>query len=364
MNRGLSVALLSALLLSGCFDGEQAKAPAQMPPLPVKAFEVSYGETTTAKSYPAVLKPYQEIDLIARVSGYLTKRSFKEGSKVKQGELLYEIEQSEYLAALNVAKARVATLQSNYDKAEVDFNRATTLYKKEAISTEQMDNARFAYDAAKATLAEAKASLQSAQLSYDYTTIKAPIGGLIGLTSNYEGAYIEKGTKLATITMQDPIYAEFSLPKADIARVLPQIKDGSAKKELIVDGKKYDAVVDYISPTVDAKTDTLLFRLKVQNSSGELIVGNFAKVEVSNIAVGHVSVVPENAVIKTAQASIVFVVGADGIINPRPVEVGEIVSGGIVIKSGIKEGEKIVRSNMAKLRPATKVQIIADESQK
>lgn len=365
--KSLSLIVATMLLFSGCLDDKNKNQMQQkeMPPLSVKTQSISFKEETLTKSYSAILKPYQEVDVIARISGFLTKQNFKEGSFVKKGDLLYEIQKDEYLAALEAAKAKQLTALASFNKAQNDWNRAMSLYEKKAISTEQRDNAKFAYDGASAALSESKALLDNATLNYSYTTIKAPISGLIGLTNSYAGAYIDKtsnGAKLATITMSDPLYAEFSLPKADIEQMVPLIKDGGAKLTLVAGNKNYNASIEYIAPIVDPSTDTLLLRAKVENKNGELIVGNFAKLEVSDIAIGSVSVVPEKSVIKTAQASIVFVVDENSVANPRPVVIGELLKDGIAIKSGLKEGENIVISNIAKLRPGTKIQTIKDEN--
>ena len=143
---------------------------------------------------------------------------------------------------------------------------------------------------------------------------------------------------------------------------LSQIKSKNVKIKLIADNKTYEnGEIDFIAPTIDTNTDTLLLRAKFENPNNELIVGNFTKIEISNLSLGDVFVVPENAVLKTAQANIVFVVDENNIAKPRPVVTGNLVKDGIVIKSGLKPNEQIVTSNFAKLRPDTKVQIVNKE---
>ncbi|MCG3688319.1 efflux RND transporter periplasmic adaptor subunit [Aliarcobacter butzleri] len=330
---------------------DEVKAPNEAPGLPVQTFTITKQNNTTNKTYPTILKAYEQVDVIARVSGILKEKHFKEGDFVKKGTLLYKIEPDTYLANLNMKKAE-------YTKGKKDYERAKSLIATKSISPQSFDDYTYQYESSKAALDEA-------QISLNYTTVTAPIDGIVGIKQHDIGDLVGSSSNnslLVTITNTNPIHAEFSLPKDDMNKYLSQIKEKSAKIKLITDGKTYEnGEIDYIAPVIDTNTDTLLLRAKFENANNELIVGNFTKIEISNLSLGDVFVVPENAVLKTAQATIVFVVDENNIAKPRPVVTGDLVKEGMVIKSGLKPNEQIVTSNFAKLKPDTKVQIVNKE---
>ncbi|RXK12743.1 efflux transporter periplasmic adaptor subunit [Halarcobacter mediterraneus] len=341
-----SLGLISFLLLG--FNNLMAN---EAPALPVQTFKVVKENNTTNKTYPTILKAYEQVEVMARVSGTLEKKYFKEGDFVKKGSLLYKIEPDLYLANLNMKKA-------NFTKAKKDYVRAKSLVASKSISQQAFDEYTYQYESSKAALDEAKINVK-------YTRVTAPIDGIVGLKSHDIGNLVgtnANNTHLVTITNTDPIHAEFSLPKDDMNSFLPQIKNKNISIKLKVNNKTYeDGKIDFISPTIDSNTDTLLLRAKFKNPNKELIVGNYTEIKLLNLSLGNVFIIPENAVLKTAQANIVFVVDENNIARVRPVTTGALVKKGIVIKDGIKENEQIVISNFAKLRPDTKVQIVNKE---
>jgi membrane fusion protein (multidrug efflux system) len=357
----LSLAV-TGLLFTGCSQDNatqtQQSAQKQMPPMPVQAFEVTLAKATFSKSYAALLKPFQEVEVVARINGILEKENFIEGSYVTKGDVLYEIQKNEYKAALETAEATQAKAQANFDKATKDFQRAEYLYKNKAISQQQFDEFLYAYDDAKATLQGAKASVDIARIEYGYTTIRAPISGLIGISKSDEGSYIAtQNATLTSITALDPVYAEFSLPNNDVMRYRSQIKTGS-KVIMEQDGKTYVGEVDYIAPKLDSQTDTLLVRAKFANASKELVIGSFMQVRLDGFSYENVATIPQNALLKTPDAILVYVINEDGSLGMRPVEVAHVKEGNAIILGGLQAGEKIVVSNIAKLRPSSKVTII------
>ncbi len=330
---------------------EETKTTTEAPALPVQTFKTSKQDNITSKTYPTILKAYEQVDVMARVQGTLIEKHFKEGDFVKKGTLLYKIEPDTYLANLNMKKAE-------FTKSKKDYERAKSLIATKSISQQAYDDYIYQYESSKAALDEA-------QISLNYTNVTAPINGIIGIKKFDIGDLVGKNdtnSLLLTITNTNPIYAEFSLPKNDMNDFLSQIKSKNTKIKLVGDNKTYEnGEIDFVAPTIDSNTDTLLLRAKFENPNNELIVGNFTKIEISNLSLGDVFVVPENAVLKTAQANIVFVVDENNIAKVRPVVTGNLVKDGIVIKSGLKSDEQIVTSNFAKLKPDTKVQIVNKE---
>nr|WP_321268631.1 efflux RND transporter periplasmic adaptor subunit [uncultured Sulfurimonas sp.] len=357
------LAVVLSLFLVGCNDGEKsapvASKTAAKPPLPVKVYKAKFEKAPLQKSYSTLLKPFNEVDIVARVSGLLMSENFKEGAYVKKGDTLFEIQKDEYEASLNEAKASLLKAEANYNKALKDWERNEYLFKNNAISEVMRDDLFYTYEDAKAEVTKAKAVLHNAQIKFDYTSIKAPISGTIGMSSSDVGSYInvtEDSAKLVTITAQDPIYAEFSLPSSDVSKYLSQITNTS-KVTLSVNGKKYAGEIDFISPKIDAPTDTLKFRAKFENKNNKLIVGSYAEIQIDGLSYESVAKVPQEALIKTQDATVVFV-EKDGAVSMRPINALEVKDGIAYVEDGIQDGENIVISNIAKLRPNSKVSIM------
>ena len=367
MKKVLISAAVIVLSLSGCFEEqkeEKTQKQSQQRALPVKVFEVTNKPSTLSKTYSAVVKPYEAVDVLARVSGYLEKKHFQEGSFVKKGELLYTIEQRVYKADLQKAQANVQKAQARFKKAQKDFTRAESLIETKSISSQQFDNYEFEYADAKGALQAAKAELIQAQTNFEYTTVKAPISGVVGMKNFEIGDLVGSSSanmNLVNITATNPVYVEFSLSKEDVSRYIQQIKNKKVQVSLTAQNKTYeDGVIDYIGATLNPQTDTLMLRAKFENPQNTLIAGQFVKININNIVLENVSIIPENALLKTAKGNFVYVV-KDGVAKMAPVVVGELTQSGVVIEKGLKQADKVVVSNIAKLRPDTNVQILNKE---
>ncbi|MEK6659440.1 MAG: efflux RND transporter periplasmic adaptor subunit [Campylobacterota bacterium] len=221
---------------------------------------------------------------------------------------------------------------------------------------QQRDDILYAYDSAKAEVQKAKAALKNAELNYGYTTIKAPIDGVVGLSSRDIGAYIEtQNSKLTIVTALDSVYAEFSIPSSDASKYVSQIKAG-AKVTLSRGIKTYDGEVDFIAPKLDLQTDTLLLRAKFKNSDRDLIIGSYVEVSLGGFSYESVAKIPQIALVKTSDATIVYII-ENGAVSMRPVKVSHVEDGMAFIGDGLKDGEHIAISNMAKLKPNSKVTV-------
>lgn len=353
MRKTVITAVFIALGFAACSSQEKQQANTQQTApmgLPVSVFEISDKKAQTTKEYPTLIKPFEEVDVTARVKGVLIAKYFKEGDTVKKGAKLYTIEPDTYLANLNQAKA-------NYYKANKDFERASTLLKTKSISEQQFDEYKYLYE-------DAKAKLQQAQIEFNYTEVVSPIDGIVGIKKSDIGDLVgsdESNTLLVTITNTNPIHAEFSLSKEDINLYMKQIKENNVQISLISSTKKYDnGVIDYIAPKIDSNTDTLLLRAKFDNSNHDFIVGEFATIQLNNLDLGNVFIIPENAIVKTAKGTFVYV-AENNQAKMRFVKLGNLIEEGIIVEEGLKLGEKIIVSNIAKLRPDTPIQILTQE---
>lgn len=363
--KNLTLLVVMSLLFIGCNEQKkepQAQQAAQMPPLPVKAQVVTFERAEYSKNYSAVLKPFAEVAIVARMDGVLEREDFKEGALVKKGDVLYEIQKGEYKAALDEAKATLLKAEANFNKALKDWNRAEYLFKNSAISEQQRDEFLYAHDNAKAEVQKVKASLANAELNYSYTTIKAPFDGVVGISNSDVGTFIEAGSQnaqLTTITALHKVYAEFSLPSIDAMKYASEIKS-SKKVSLQIGAKKYEGVVDFVAPKLDLQTDTLLVRAVFDNPERGFAAGAYVEVTLGGFSYESIAKIPQNALIKTPDATVAYVI-QDGVAMMRPLKIANIQDGVAMVESGIKEGEKVVISNIAKLRPNSKVTIVEGE---
>lgn len=363
--KNLTLLVVVSLLFMGCNEQKkepQAQQAAQMPPLPVKAHEVKFERADFSKNYSAVLKPFAEVVIVARVGGVLERENFKEGTLVKKGDVLYEIQKEEYKAALDEAKATLLKAEADFNKALKDWNRAEYLFENSAISEQQRDELLYAHDNAKAEVQKVKASLADAELNYSYTTIKAPFDGVVGMSSSDVGTFIDQesqNAQLTTVTALHKVYAEFSLPSSDAIKYASEIKSGK-KASLQIGAKKYEGAVDFVAPKLDLQTDTLLVRAVFDNPERGLAAGAYVEVTLGGFSYESIAKIPQNALIKTPDATVAYVI-QDGVAMMRPLKIANIQDGVAMVESGVKEGEKVVISNIAKLRPNSKVTIVEGE---
>lgn len=359
--KNLTLLVVVSLLFMGCGDEKKSAAsqPPQMPPLPVKVHDIKFERADFSKNYSAVLKPFAEVAIVARMGGVLERENFKEGALVKKGDVLYEIQKEEYKAALDEAKATLLKAEANFNKAARDWKRAEYLFTNNAISEQQRDELFYAHDNAKAEVQKAKATLANAELNYSYTTIKAPFSGIVGMSSSDVGTYIDaesQNAQLTTVTALHKVYAEFSLPSSDAMKYASEIKSGK-KVSLQIGAKKYEGVVDFVAPKLDLQTDTLLVRAIFDNPDGGLSAGAYVEVTLGGFSYESIAKIPQSALIKTPDATVAYVV-QDGVAMMRPLKIANVQDGVAMVESGVKEGEKVVVSNIAKLRPNSKVTIV------
>ncbi len=336
--------------LSGCGDKESNSNATQqnqnMPPIPVKTFKVERKNIVLDKTYSAIIKPYEQVEVISRVQGILEKQHFVEGTFVKKGDLLYTIEQDSYQAKLDVANA-------NYKKALNDYDRAKKLYETKSISDKEYDSFVSAYE-------NAKANLRLAELDFEYTTVKAPINGIVGIKKFDKGNFIQANTSLVSITATNPINVEFSIPKSDVNRYLKQFKKASTEVKIVDANNKESSIngtINYIAPQIDSSTNTLQLRAKFENSSNDYIVGDFVHVAIKGLQIENSIVVPEQAILQTQNGAIVYVV-ADGVASPRPVMLDVLTKDGMVVSGPLQDGDNVIINNIAKLRPNSKVALV------
>jgi membrane fusion protein, multidrug efflux system len=354
-----SLAFFCALLVFGCEKKEETAAP---PPPDVKVAEVlqktvpiyveNVGETVGAA----------DIEIRARVEGFLQTVNFQEGSFVKKGDLLYTIDPQPLRAALAEAQGRVAEAQAQLSKAQNDVARYKPLVEKNAISKQEYETSVSAEAAASASVEAAKASAQDAQLNLGYTNVVSPIDGLVGKTQVKPGNLVGRGenTLLTVVSNVDSVHVRTNVSERDYLRlarakgaVAKESDKGSYAFELVLaDGSVYNhkGKLVFADRAVDPTTGTLGIEAEFPNPDHLLRPGQYTRVRAAIDEKKDAILVPQTAVQELQGTYSVAVVGSDNKVSLRPVQASDRIGSLWLIDSGLKPGEKIIIEGLQKVR--------------
>jgi len=307
----------------------------------------------------------EDIEIRARVEGYLVAIDFTEGSFVRKGQPLYKIDPEPFRVAVDEAKASLATAQARLEKTDNDVARYTPLAKQQAVSQQELDNALSAQQAAKAQVDAQRAAVAQAQLNLGYTNITSPVDGVIGTTQKKVGSLVGRGesTLLNTVSQINPILFRCSIAEAEylrLARREASSKPGQkqANVELILaDGTifPHKGRLDAIERAVDTTTGTLMGQFSFPNPEQLLRPGLYGKARFVTDIKDDALLVPQLAVQEIQGLYSVMVVKPDATVEQRMVKAGERVGNLRIINSGVKPGEKVIVEGLQKVQPGVKV---------
>lgn len=312
-----------------------------------------------------------QVEIRARVEGYLDKILYKEGEVVKQGDIMFQLDPRVYEAELENLQGVLAKQEAILWNAKRTSERLKTLFEQKATSRRDLDNSIAQELTAQAEVQSAKARLKDAELNLSYTTIKSPITGLTADSNFQEGALITPGSSglMTMVSAVNPIWVYFSVTDQNILTMNDQEAKGLLKlpenmdfdiELLLSDGSVYPlrGKVNFTSPTVDQKTGTVSIRAEVSNPQRTLMPGQFVRVRVLGATRPDAVLVPQKAVLQGKAGAFVYVVNAANQAEVRPVETGSWHGEDWVIFSGLKEGEQVIVDGVNKIRPGTPVEPI------
>lgn len=362
---------LTVLSLVGCSDNKPSESKHAMPvlpPLSVTTHTIMPHDVNVTLEYPAKVKSIQHVNVVARVSGILEKKYFTEGSAVKAGEMLYQIDFERYEALMQEALADVGVKEATLKQAMRDWERVKALFAQDALSQKERDATLSAYESALASLKASQAALKKAQIDYNYTKIKAPITGLTSLNTQDVGSYVGSSSDtmtLTTITQMDPIYVEFSLPDIELLKKRYLLSQGDwssiGKSKLPVhvmtsDGTLYpqSGTLDFLDNSVDSDTSTIKARATFANPKNILIPGLFVRVNVNGLVHKNAITIPQIALMQEATGSYVYV-AKENQAHKVPVKIGTTLKDAYIIESGLNSGDNVITNNLTKLRPGAAI---------
>jgi membrane fusion protein (multidrug efflux system) len=315
------------------------------------------------------IKGSQEVDLRARVSGILVAKHFRDGTLVKQGELLFSIDAREFRAQVASSRARLASAEANLARARQDVERYRPLLEEDAIARQVYDNAVTAERQAEAEVSASRAALEETQLGLEYASVRAPLSGRIGAAQVFPGSLITAGqTVLATISSDDPAWAYFTISESELLEFQRQAGKGGdlppddprrTVQLIMSDGRVYPhpGHINFGDRALNPTTGTYTLRAEVPNPDHALIPGLFVRVRAMAGELQNALVVPDRAVQEQLGKYFLTVVGIDDKAELRPVELGPRFGNRQVIESGITAGDRVVVEGLQKARPGTTLQV-------
>ena len=358
-------ASLLALLLAACGGGDQNPAAAGGGPPPPEVAVVTVAPQTTplVTELPGRVEASRVAQVRARVNGIVQKRLFREGSEVKAGQLLFQIDPAPYQAAVDSAKAALSKAQANLLQAKEQATRFKPLADAKAISAQEYVNAQAAQAQGEADVAAANAALRTAQLNLGYASVTAPISGRIGRALVTEGALVSatEATQMALIQQIDPAYVNSTQAVAEVARLrkaaTAAAADLSSVRIVLEDGSELPqrGRLLFSDLSVDPTSAQVTLRTEVANPQAQLLPGMYVRTRLVQGQIAGAMLVPQQAVTRGPQGDSVLVVGEGGMAAPRTIKIGGAAGSNWIVLDGLKAGEQVIVEGFQKMRPGAPV---------
>ena len=367
----LMVISLLSLNLAACQSSDSEDSPQNAQQAAPKVDVVSLiPQTVIIKTeLPARTVAFRQAEVRPQVNGIIENRLFEEGADVKSGQQLYQIDEGPFQAALQMAKAELASARANIQSTKARAERFKGLIDNKAISQQDYDDAQAAYLQAQAEVAVAQANIQTAEINLRYTKVNAPIDGRIGRSNITEGALVtaQQESPLTTITQTDPIYVDISQASKEVLRLRRQLLSGRIAEEdaaqvklKLEDGSTYQhqGELQFSEVNVNESTGSLVMRAKFPNPEGLLLPGMYVKTVINEGTMPDAILVPHKAVMFSREGTAsVMLVNDENIVEQRPIEVRQSIDHNWLVSDGLSGGEKVVVEGLQKIAVDSAVEI-------
>jgi RND family efflux transporter MFP subunit len=367
--------LFLCIHVSGC--GKGVVEPVVVPPPQVTAFKPESRQVSEFFEYIGRTASPEFVEIRPRVSGYLMNVHFKEGSEVKAGEPLFEIDRRPYEYALKNAEARLEQAKQQLKLATITFDRIKTLRKTNSVSEQELDEAIQKQDSATAEITAGEAAVAQADLDLKFCEIKAPIAGRIGRASVTEGNLIQAGQAnaepLTTIASVDKIHVLFDVDENSVLKFMAlrrsqgvnvkytNVRELNQKVQVALANETdfpHEGILDFIDNRVRTTTGTLLVRAELDNKARIFAPGFFVRVRIPYGEAQKVLMISERAILNDQSLKYVLTVGKNGIVERRDVELGILDNGMRVIKAGLTADDQVIVNGVQRAKPGAKVRIL------
>jgi len=360
--------LVAMSLLAGC--GKPEPKTEARPPVEVTVATVAPRDTPVTYEYVGQTLSSHQVQIRARVDGFLDKRVYTEGSMVKAGEVMFRQDPKPFQAQLDAAKGALAEQEARLQTANDNLAQVKPLAALKALSQKDLDDATGAQQSAAAAVQTAKANVETARLNLSYTTITAPVSGLSSFARVQDGAYVSATNSLLTYVEQvDPVWVNFTLSENDLLGIRTEQQKGrlrlppkeSYEVEVVLgDGSVYPRKgrITFANADYNQQTGTFLLRATLPNPEGALRPGQFVRVRVSGAVRVNAILVPQQAVLQGAKGHFVMVVDKDGKAQIRGVQVGQWYGDDWFVTEGLQAGDVVVTDGVARLSPGAPVKVV------
>ena len=364
--------LAIAAILAAC--GEEKAAPAKGP-AEVTVITVKTQETPVTFEYTAQTESSQLVEIRTRVSGFLDKRAYKEGSLVHSGQTLFQIDKKPFEAQLAAARGELSAQQARHSVAQATLARVKPLVEQNALSKKDLDDSVGNERTAQAAVEVARANVLTAELNLGYTTIKSPLNGLASFAKIQDGSYLNANSQdalLTTVAALDPMRVIFSVSENALLKYRDSIAKGLLKapsnenyeiEVLLADGSVYaqKGRLTFADTSYSQGTGTILLRAEVANPKGSLMPGQFVRARMLGASYPKGILVPQKAVQQSGQGYFVWVIDKDSKAQTLPIEIGNWMDDKWLVLGGLQGGEILIVDGFMRLAPGAPVKIAAPQ---
>lgn len=358
------VTSLAVLLGAGCQKAPPPPAPSG--PVEVGVITLTPQPVAISRELPGRISAYRVAEVRARVNGIILKRAFTEGSDVRMGQRLFDIDAAPYRASLASARAQLARAEATLSTTRLQAERNAQLVEAHAVSKQEYDNALAAQKANEAEVQAGRAAVQAAAINIGYTTVTSPVSGRIGRSAVTEGAYVQasQATLLAVVQQLDPVYVDVSQSSAELLRLRRELEGGSLHgagqegahvKLVLEDGSPYElpGTLQFSDVTVDPTTGSVTLRALFPNPKKILLPGMFARARFDEAVDPNALLVPQRAVSRDQKGQpTVLVVGAGNKVESRTIETSQVIGNAWLVTNGLHAGEQVIVDGLQKVRPS------------
>ncbi|XPF92857.1 efflux RND transporter periplasmic adaptor subunit [Colwellia sp. RE-S-Sl-9] len=351
----ISTAFVLTIALSGCSE-EAAQAQGQRPLQSIDVAEVLVKPVQNWHTYTTRIESPEEVALMPRVSGVINHIAFKEGDSVKEGDLLFQLDNRPFTAVVSSLEAQVMSAKAALEQAKSEAKRAIRLAERKAISTEQVESRESTLRQSEAQVAALNAQLEAAMLDLEFTSIRSPINGVISRANITKGNNIIAGQSVLTsIVSNQRMYAYFDIDERTWNEAFSDVTAETKQKVVMQKvGQKefsYTGYINFIDNRINPSTGTLRVRAVFEDVDHQLRTGSFARIKVAANAITEKVIVPARAIGTDLENNFILVVGADNVLQYRLVEVGERYGKLRAVTSGLSKGDVIAVNGPARVGP-------------